>query len=114
LTSFELLLVSAVFRVRHGAGRNGARLVGRDYLRINLRTTKPKNYKQRTIAPEQSGVVKEEKISLFTTRGEIPLNWTTHKTYGMGASGAANGEAAPQWIHRESIRTSRVPLLSWD
>jgi hypothetical protein len=40
-------------------------------------------------------VVKEERISLFTTRGEIPLNWTTHKTYGMGASGAANGEAAP-------------------
>ena len=44
-------------------------------------------------------MAKEEMGSLFTTRGEIPLELDYAQTYGMGASGAAMLNAAPQWIH---------------
>jgi hypothetical protein len=37
------------------------------------------------------------------------MTWTTHKTYGMGASGAAVLKAAPQWIHHGCLGT--VPFL---
>jgi hypothetical protein len=58
---FGLLLDSAVFLVRRGSEECGAKLVVR--------------LKQTTIFPEQSGVAKEEMISLVTRRGKRPL-WT--------------------------------------
>jgi hypothetical protein len=67
---FGLLPDSAVFLVRRGAGRNGAKLVVRDCL---LKQIHQANSSKRTIVPEQGGVAKEEPSSLFTTRGERPL-----------------------------------------
>ena len=73
-------------------------------------------HSKRTIVPERGGVAKEERRFLFTTRGEMPLGldgqicfqqiWTTHKTYGMGASGAAHGESCSPV---DPSRTPRVP-----
>jgi hypothetical protein len=59
---FGLLLDSAVFLVRRGSEECGAKLV------VRLKQTT-------TIFPEQSGVAKEEMISLVTRRGKRPL-WT--------------------------------------
>jgi hypothetical protein len=71
--------------------------------------------KQKNVVPEQGGVVKEETRFLFTTRGERPLEpGLRTKPMGWVLQGAAMVKAAPQWIHRESIRTPRVPLLSWE
>jgi hypothetical protein len=55
---------------------SGAKLV------VRLKTKDP-------IAPEHSGVAKEETLTLFTRRGEIPLELDYAQTFGMGASGAA-------------------------
>jgi len=78
-----LLLDSAVFLVRRGSEESGAELV------VRLKAKDP-------FAPEHGGVAKEETRSLFTTRGEIPLELDYAQTYGMGASGAAMIRAAPQ------------------
>jgi hypothetical protein len=54
---YSLILPSSLFGVVRE--ESGAKLVVRE--------------KQRTIAPEQSGVAKEEMSSLFTRRGKRPL-----------------------------------------
>jgi hypothetical protein len=64
---------------------------------------------KRTIVPEQGGVAKEEMDSLFTTRGEVPLELDYAQTYGMGASGAAMVRAAPQWIHHGRLGCLNLP-----
>jgi hypothetical protein len=66
---------------------------------------------KRTIAPEQGGEAKEEMSSLFTTRGEIPLELDYAQTYRMGASGAAMVRAGPPV---DPSRTPRVPELAWE
>jgi len=82
----------------------------------------PFEVKERLL-PEQSGVAKEEMTSLDTRRGkdrfglDRPVcftDWTTHKTDGMGASGAATKGLTPPVDPSESITDVSDDCLAWE
>jgi hypothetical protein len=89
---YSLILPSSLFGVLRE--ESGAKLVVRE----------------RTIAPEQGGVVTEEKNFPSQHAERHRLNWTTHKTYGMGASGAATVELLPSG----SITDASGDCVAWE